>query len=101
MRIMCQHVPKVCAGCLAASISMLHAACRRPPHEEDELLKQALLGADVEAPASSKKKPWCGFCTQHGCGVLTHILMGTSHLHAILHSVLSALASEAGPGRMA
>ena len=35
-------------------------ACRRPPHEEDELLKQALLGADVEAPASSKKKPWCG-----------------------------------------
>ena len=51
---------KVCAVCLAVSISTEHAACRRPAHEEDELLKQALLGADVEAPASSKKKPWCG-----------------------------------------
>ena len=32
--------------------------CRKPPQEEDELLKQALLGADIEAPAKKKKKPW-------------------------------------------
>ncbi|CAL5222423.1 g4785 [Coccomyxa viridis] len=30
----------------------------KPPREEDELLKQALLGADIEAPAKKKKKPW-------------------------------------------
>jgi len=37
----------------------IYCPCRKPPHEEDEMLKQALLGADVEAPGGKKKKrPW-------------------------------------------
>ncbi len=39
--------------------------CRQPPSEEEEVLKQALLGADVEAPAAKEKRPWCALppCT--------------------------------------
>lgn len=47
---------------------------RQPPSEEEEMLKQALLGADIEAPAAKKKRAWCvllAAMTSHACTPLT------------------------------
>lgn len=56
------HASQVSCRPWQSSQQYIYCLCRKPPHEEDELLKQALLGADIEAPGGKKKKrPWCGF----------------------------------------
>lgn len=47
-----------CQCCIMWLIHARHMR-RRPPVEEEELLKQALLGADVEAPPAKQKRAWC------------------------------------------
>ncbi len=45
------------SACLHGSMT-LGGLRRKPPTEEEEVLKQALLGADIEAPAAKEKRPW-------------------------------------------
>ena len=43
---------------LSSSITLPSYVCRRPRAEEDELLKEALLGQDVEAQKQKRSRSW-------------------------------------------
>ncbi|BDA42838.1 ATP-binding cassette sub-family B member 6, mitochondrial [Coccomyxa sp. Obi] len=47
-----------CVQALAVTAAVISESSKQPPSEEEEVLKQALLGADVEAPAAKQKRPW-------------------------------------------
>ncbi|CAL8467522.1 g7060 [Coccomyxa elongata] len=47
-----------CVQAVAVTAALISETSKQPPSEEEEVLKQALLGADVEAPAAKQKRPW-------------------------------------------